>query len=180
MTIAIDTIIDKIIAAEGGYVNHPDDTGGPTNHGITQATAIAAGYHGSMTALPIDTARHIYYERYIENPGFSLLIPISEPIAAEVIDAGVLSGPSVPSKWLQRLLNVFNKKSTAYPELVVDGSIGLVTATRLKTYLGQRGTEGEQVLLAALNHLQGAFLIELAERREQNETFIYGWLKRTT
>lgn len=29
-------IIDRILAHEGGYVDHPEDNGGPTNMGITQ------------------------------------------------------------------------------------------------------------------------------------------------
>jgi len=33
------------------------------------------------------------------------------------------------------------------------------------------------VLCRALNCLQGAYYIELAERREKDERFVYGWLK---
>lgn len=34
-----EPIIDAILRAEQGYVDHPDDRGGPTNHGITLAVA---------------------------------------------------------------------------------------------------------------------------------------------
>ena len=37
--------------------------------------------------------------------------------------------------------------------------------------------EGEQVLLRALNCSQGARYLELAEGREANEDFLYGWVK---
>jgi hypothetical protein len=40
-----------------------------------------------------------------------------------------------------------------------------------------RGKEGEQVLLRALNCSQGARYLELAEGREANEDFLYGWVK---
>ncbi|MDQ4651164.1 putative peptidoglycan-binding domain-containing protein, partial [Klebsiella pneumoniae] len=39
------------------------------------------------------------------------------------------------------------------------------------------GKEGEQVLLRALNCSQGARYLELAEGREANEDFLYGWVK---
>jgi hypothetical protein len=47
----------------------------------------------------------------------------------------------------------------------------------LKRYLFLRGRDGQVVLLRMLNALQGAFYIELAERREKDETFIYGWFR---
>ena len=46
-----DEIFNAILEKEGGYVNHPDDKGGPTNWGITQVTARAHGYDGDMQKL---------------------------------------------------------------------------------------------------------------------------------
>lgn len=31
-----DEIFDEVLGKEGGYVNHPDDKGGPTKWGITE------------------------------------------------------------------------------------------------------------------------------------------------
>ncbi|HBY8180253.1 hypothetical protein O5202_26195, partial [Escherichia coli] len=64
-----------------------------------------------------------------------------------------------------------------YPDLIPDGAIGPRTITALKGYLSARGKEGEQVLLRALNCSQGARYLELAEGREANEDFLYGWVK---
>jgi lysozyme family protein len=47
-----DQIIEGILGKEGGYVNNPNDKGGPTRWGITQTTARAYGYSGDMKALP--------------------------------------------------------------------------------------------------------------------------------
>ena len=41
-----------------------------------------------------------------------------------------------------------------------------------------RGAEGERVLLAALNCLQGARYLDITRKRGANETFTFGWFKR--
>ncbi|EPN8859692.1 glycosyl hydrolase 108 family protein, partial [Yersinia enterocolitica] len=43
-----DQIINGILGREGGYVDNPDDAGGPTRWGVTQKTALANGYTGDM------------------------------------------------------------------------------------------------------------------------------------
>jgi hypothetical protein len=42
--------------------------------------------------------------------------------------------------------------------------------------LKKRGAPGEQVLLKAIEALQGARYIKLTEQRPANEAFLYGWL----
>ncbi|MEW9113297.1 putative peptidoglycan-binding domain-containing protein, partial [Salmonella enterica] len=37
--------------------------------------------------------------------------------------------------------------------------------------------EGEMILIRALNCSQGQRYLELAEQRQANESFIYGWMK---
>ncbi|HAF5691027.1 TPA: hypothetical protein G8M91_001219, partial [Salmonella enterica] len=37
--------------------------------------------------------------------------------------------------------------------------------------------EGEMILIRALNCSQGQRYLELAEKRQANESFIYGWIK---
>ena len=176
MTPVIKSIIDDIIKAEGGYSNNPNDSGGETMYGITKAVAVANGYSGAMKDLPISLAENIYYTQYVSKPKFDLLLPLSESIAAEVIDTGVNMGPSVAGKFLQRCLNAFNNQGKAYADITVDGKVGTGTASALKSYLGLRGKQGEIVMLKALNCLQGARYIELAEGRQANEDFVYGWI----
>ena len=64
-----------------------------------------------------------------------------------------------------------------YPDLVVDGVVGPATIAALRAYLAKRGAEGERVLLVALNCTQGARYLEITETRQQNEDFLYGWLR---
>ena len=107
-----DEIFDAILGKEGGYVNHPDDKGGPTNWGITQAVARAHGYSGDMRNLTRQQALDILTADYWTGPRFDLVSEVSPAIAAELCDTGVNMGPSVQTKWFQRWLNVFNIQGT--------------------------------------------------------------------
>jgi lysozyme family protein len=173
---AIDKVIEGVIAREGGYVNDPRDAGGETNWGITVAVARANGWTGPMKDLPRDRAAAIYRKLYVEQPRFDMLASVSEAIAAELVDTGVNMGPKVAATFLQRALNAFNDRGRVYPDIVVDGDAGVATRNALRDYLERRGPKAEKVMLAALNALQGARYIELAENRSANEAFAYGWI----
>lgn len=172
-----DDIFNAILGKEGGYVNHPDDKGGPTNWGITQAVARAHGYNGDMRNLTRQQALDILTADYWTGPRFDLVSEVSPAIAAELCDTGVNMGPSVQVKWFQRWLNVFNIQQQLYPDLLADGQIGPRTISALKSFLARRGAEGETVLLRALNCSQGQRYLELAEQRPANESFVYGWMR---
>ncbi|EAN6187285.1 glycoside hydrolase family 108 protein [Salmonella enterica] len=172
-----DEIFATILDKEGGYVNHSDDRGGPTNWGITLTTARANGYMGDMRNLTRDQALKILEADYWCGPRFDQVAIISHSVAAELCDTGVNMGPLIPIKWFQRWLNVFNDQQRFYPDLLVDGQIGPRTLSALKFFLSNRGNEGEIILIRALNCSQGQRYLELAEQRQANESFIYGWMK---
>lgn len=167
-------IIDRIIDVEGGYTNNPADSGGPTRYGVTEAVARDYGYAGDMRDLPKSLAFNILSDKYWYEVKGDSLYELSEIIAEEVVDTGVNCGVRIAQTFLQRTLNVFNTQGTRYSDIVEDGHIGPATLEALGAYLQQRD---ELVLLRALNCLQGARYIELAELAEKNETFVYGWLK---
>jgi lysozyme family protein len=173
---SIDSLIDGVIGREGSFTNNPNDPGGATCWGITERVARANGYAGPMNALPRDTAKEIYFGQYVRKPGFSAIMPLSERIAEEVVDTGVNMGPAVSAMMLQRALNALNGQAKYYPDIAVDGDVGPGTITALKAYLARRGPGGEVVLLKALNVLQGERYIEIAEKRQAAEDFVYGWL----
>lgn len=168
-----ERIINEIIRVEGGYVNDPADSGGETNFGITEAVARANGYTGAMRDMPREVAFDIYSAKYWDAVKGDQLVELSENVAEEVVDTSVNMGPSRAGKFLQRSLNVLNGEAKLYADLTVDGDIGPATLSALAAYLDQRN---ELVLSRALNCLQGSFYIELAERREKDERFVYGWL----
>ncbi len=172
----IAALIDALLVREGGYVDSPDDRGGPTRFGITQSVARAAGWAGTMRDLPRDLAAAIYGRRYWLTPGFDQIAVISAPVAAELFDTGVNMGTATAIGFLQRSLNALNRQARDWPDVPVDRAIGPDTRTALTRLLSVRGPAGEAVLLKALNALQGARYIELAEGRAANESFLYGWL----
>lgn len=176
MSQLIDTALDTLIGKEGGYSNHPSDTGGETMWGITIAVARANGYAAPMRDMTRATAKAIYRNKYWNLPGFASVAEQSEKVAEELFDTGVNMGPGVPSTFLQRLLNGLNRQGRDYPDILVDGDIGPGTLGALKAFLRVRGAAGERVLLLGLNSLQGAKYIGLAEGRGKNEDFLYGWL----
>jgi lysozyme family protein len=176
MTVSISRnhIINEIIRVEGGYVNDPRDSGGETNFGITVAVARGHGYYGPMVDMPRKVAFDIYAAKYWDAVRGDQLVELSEAVAEEVVDTSVNMGPGRAGKFLQRALNALNNEAKLYADLKVDGAIGPATLSALAAYLLQRD---EMVLSRALNCLQGAFYVELAERREKDERFVYGWLK---
>ena len=117
---SIDKLIEEVIGREGGYVNHPNDRGGPTNWGVTQQVARAYGYTGDMRTLPREVAKAIYARRYFTDPGFDRVQAIYPRIAEEMFDTGINMGPSVAGQFLQRALNAL-----APHEVLLHGGVQL-------------------------------------------------------
>jgi lysozyme family protein len=176
-TTDVDSLIDGVIDREGGYVDNPADKGGPTCFGITQAVAQANGFAGSMRQFPRSEAVAIYRQLYWLRPRFDEIAKRSFRIASELFDTGVNMGPAVAVTFLQRALTALNRNGTDYPDLTPDGRIGAKSLLALDAFLRIRGqSNGETVLLRALEALQGERYLRLAERRPANEAFLYGWL----
>lgn len=172
---SIDTIIDGIIAAEGGYVNDPTDAGGETKYGITAAVARANGYYGNMKDLPLATAKQIYKNKYWLEPHFDRIATLSPAVAEELCDTGVNCGVSFAEGILQSALNLLNRQEADYKDIPEDKSIGPGTLNALATYLVKRGKDGELVLLRMLNVMQGSRYIELTKTKPSQEAFLFGW-----
>jgi lysozyme family protein len=99
--------IRRVLASEGGYVNHPSDPGGPTNFGITIADyrrymkpdATAA----DVRAMKVEEAKAIYREKYWRVMRCDEL-PAGVDYCA--FDYAVNSGTGRVPKVLQRILGV--------------------------------------------------------------------------
>ena len=117
-----------IVAREGGYVDDPDDPGGPTKFGVTLHTMRRLGMDltkdGSITgadvrALSKKQAVEVFLRYYFEAPRVAML---PEALQASVFDMYVNAG-SQAVKILQRLLREMGF------DIAVDGAIGPKTAS---------------------------------------------------
>lgn len=172
----IDELIEEVIAREGGFVHHPADRGGATRWGITEGVARAEGHAGDMRHFTQEAAAAIYRRLYWRRPGLDRVAGRAPLLAAELFDTGINMGPAVAATMLQRVLNALNRGARDYPDVLVDGRIGPVTLGALDGFLAKRGRAGEEVLVKAVEALQGERYLSLAERRPANEAFLYGWL----
>lgn len=176
MTNSVENLIEDVIAREGGYVNHPADRGGPTNWGITRATARQQGFVGPMQDLPRDEAADIYRRIYWIEPKFNGVAISAPRLAEELFDTGINMGTGTATGFLQRALNALNRNQRDFADLAVDRRIGPVTLNALRAFLNKRGPSGESVLIKAVEALQGAHYLRLAEAKPSQEAFVYGWL----
>jgi lysozyme family protein len=158
----VDNVIDDIIRREGGYVNHPDDRGGPTKFGITQSTL--ADWRGrqvtakDVEAMTVDEARRIYRALYIDKPGLAAL---PEPLRGLVVDTAVHSGVKTAVRLLQQSLGV----------TVMDGILGPVTMTAVQ---GANVAWLYRKMLAE----RIRYLGEVIKVRPANAVFAKGWMAR--
>jgi lysozyme family protein len=172
----VNQMIADLIEREGAFVDHADDRGGATMYGITEQVARLNDFDGPMRHMPRSLAVSIYKDQYWSVPNFDRVAMIDKAIAEELMDTGVNMGIAWAGKFLQRSLNALNNSGTHYNDIRVDGMVGNGTLGALKSFLDKRGKPGQEVMLKALNCLQGNRYIELGEARERNESFVFGWL----
>ena len=169
-----------VLKSEGGFSNDPKDRGGTTRHGITEAVARRFGYTGPMADYPLDEAEKVYKLQYWDVMRLGEVDVISEDIAQELFDTGVNMGVGRAGTFLQRALNVLNRGQADYPDLTVDGIVGPATIHSLRSFISRRQAQGELVLMRALDGLQRCAYIEIAERDQIQERFVFGWLLQRT
>lgn len=94
---AFDDAFTALMGNEGGYSDNPNDPGGATMYGVTQAVARRWGYTGDMQDLPQDTAKAIAKSEYWDRYSCDKFDPRVE---FQVFDAAYNGGH--PAQWLQQ------------------------------------------------------------------------------
>ena len=169
---AVGLIIAAVLNVEGGYVNNPKDPGGETNHGITVAVARDHGYIGSMKDLPKEYATEIYYQDYVVKPGFLPMVETNPVVAHKLIDIGVNTGTTRPSRWFQSSLNAFNNSGKLYAKISEDGKVGPGTVAAYKSLESVRGkVKACELVIKLLDSYQAQHYISI-----NNATFTTGWI----
>lgn len=110
-----------VVESEGGYVNDPNDPGGATRYGITEAVARANGYTGDMRTLPLETAKSIYQKDYWDACKCG---EMPWPLSLYVFDCAVNQGVSPAKRLLQRALG------TVQDEIIGAGTLRLARGSK--------------------------------------------------
>jgi lysozyme family protein len=167
--------IKKVLQHEGGYVNHPNDKGGPTNWGVTQKTyndymtkITGRAYQSTIDeikSMPIGNAINIYKALYWDKMSGDKIRKYA--IAAAIFDQAINRGTSSAVKQAQRVL----KKNFNYPSIAEDGVMGAGTLTALNTV-------DEAKFLNS--YLQESILAynKIVQNNPTQSVFLSGWLKR--
>ena len=174
---------ERTAAIERGYSNHADDLGGATMHGITEEVAREAAYDGLMYDLPESTAVRIAWERYWQPLHLDDIGEAGEAYAilsSGLYDYAFNSGPLRAGKAFQRCLNAMNRRGELWPDVAVDGKVGLRTLAAFHAYTRHRGEDGGPPLTVCVQGVQADWYLTISELRPANETFTYGWMRRLT
>src|SRR6185312_10391747 len=115
--------LQRVLKDEGGYTNDPNDSGGPTNFGITIADyrkyINKNGTAEDVKSMSVDEAKIIYKARYWDALGCDKL---PSGVDYTCFDYGVNSGLGRPRKALQRfkslsgtqLINAINDERVSF------------------------------------------------------------------
>ena len=165
----VKSLIDDVIRAEGGYVNHPNDRGGPTKYGITLKTLEAWRdeelNEQAVRLLDKDEAEEIYEANYYIKPGINYLPDMIQPV---VFDMAVNMGPKTAIKILQR---VIHKMGTP---ILVDGNAGPKTRQSAVIACNVYGWEVvRQICALRVEHYR-----EIVDHDHKQGEFLAGWVNR--
>jgi lysozyme family protein len=122
----VTNLASQIVTREGGYVNDPDDPGGPTKYGVTIHTMRRLGLDvtgdGQIDASDVQQLDHaqavaIFIDHYFHKPRIDALPDLLQPSVFDMyVNAGAMS-----VRILQRLLVAMRLP------VAVDGIIGAQT-----------------------------------------------------
>jgi len=166
--------LNAVLEYEGGLVDDPDDKGGKTNRGITEATLRSAIKEGivpptvtieSLT-YDLESVRKIYEVRYYLRAKCNFM---PHPLAFAHFDASVNHGVGNSARFIQRTLNVFGTS------LNVDGAIGPKTLAALEEVLS---TVDVDLITKTYCNIRKSFYDAIVTNNPSQRKFYNGWMNR--
>lgn len=166
--------VDKLIAHEGGYSNHPSDPGGATNFGITQW---AWNAHRESLGLPTFSVKNMtrpdalgfYFAEYWDRMRLQQMPP---GIAIHIFDMAVNAGERTGVLLAQRAYNTIRHED--WDALREDGIIGPQTRSALSRAFNLRG----KATIACYNGERYNHYAALVKKDGKFRDFIHGWANR--
>jgi len=164
----INLLVPFILKWEGGFVNDPNDLGGPTNGGVTLKTWKECGYDKNNDGIiDEEDLKQIFRSDLVE----CVLKPhywdrwqasrIRNQSVANLLVDWVWTSGTIGIKTPQRLLN-----------LQPDGVVGEKTLAAVNNYPDQKE------LFDRLKAERAAYIEKICEQRPANRSFKKGWLNR--
>lgn len=165
---AIMGMIDRLIDTEGGFVDIPEDRGGPTNMGITLPILSEWLYREAkvddIKNLTRGEASAIYWGLFLYETNIWQLPDVE--LMEHVFDCSVLHGRVRGPQWLQEALKV-----------EPDGLIGPITLSAATS----QGAPGDPIFKALNNFIavrRIKFMAGIVKRRPDQLKFLLGWINR--
>jgi len=157
----------KLLRLEGGYVNHPNDRGGPTKYGVILSVWREHGHDkdgdGDIDAEDIKKlseadakgiAKKIFWDYFMGDQ------IVNESVAQFIVDWGFNSGRKTVAKIIQRILGVS-----------ADGIVGPVTLRAINEF-------DQEKLFNTIKIERQVFLNNIVKRRPDQIVFYNGWMNR--
>lgn len=151
--------INYVLGDEGGFSNIPQDRGGMTHFGITEALLEKFSPGASISLLTLQTAKEIY-KKYFWDP--LDLGDLPQLIATAILDIAVNEGQSPAIKFSQSALGLVSP----------DGIMGPKTKLALQT------CDQRVWLLRYIDCVQDRYA-DIVTSAPSQVTFIKGWLRRS-
>ena len=161
----VNDIIENSLKWEGGYVNHPNDKGGPTNMGITLKTLRGVKPNASIEdikKLTKETAVKIYKKLYYYGMGVD---NFPQDVQDVVFDMNVLHGKKNSIIIVQRALRSLGAS------IVVDGIAGPKT-------MGAAMASNPLFFRKSINNEREKFVERIVARNPSQSVFLKGWKNR--
>lgn len=149
MPTSFERVIERVLAHEGGYVNHPADPGGETNFGIAKRSYPKLNIATLTRADAIAIYKRDFWDRVHGDD-------LPSAVAYQALDAAVNHGSGNAVRWLQRAAGVAD-----------DGHFGPVTLAAVKA-------ASPADLVLRFNSIR----LDFYSRLSTFPTFGRGWIRR--